>query len=126
MLVWLDVDVESVEMLRATVWPSATLAMSVVSTDRSTVYLPVLTTWICAVEVPLDELFEPVWPLPVDEPTERGVAPPPVPEPLTDVPLVPPLPSCCPTVRFIAVTVPSVVAFSEAPSSAAEAATAAS
>ena len=63
-------ELEALDTVRATLWPTATLSTSELSTESSTVYLPVLTTVICA-ELPVEpcELSSPVGrpPLP-DEP----------------------------------------------------------
>ena len=101
------------------VWPTATLAMSAVSTASCTVYRPVLTTWICALvpEESEPELAAAATRL-LDDPRFADDWPEPLPVPVTVVAPVPLLESCSPSVMFTAATVPSKVATSSAFASA--------
>ncbi len=112
--------VAALELVRVivAVWPTFTLAMSALSTARSTVYRPVLTTWTCALEELLDESLELAGFGLVPDPIDASDCPDPLPVPVASVPPVPLLESCSPTVRFTAATVPSKVETSDAFASA--------
>src|SRR5262249_54150431 len=102
-----NAGVLAVATVRDTGWPTATELMSLAATGRPTPNDPVVTTWICGVVVL--ELFWLFWPAPARVPIVPDVRPDPLPEPLSVVPPVPLEESCSPTVRFTAVTVPSIV-----------------